>query len=480
MLVGMRGWCNNGSDYGSGGGGASVVLKDNPAGTYTFAPLNRKVDVLFVAGGGGGCLDSSFGNATYYGLDAVTSNGTNTNGGTSSHTRGGAGLTGNGAGGSGGNQAYAILSGTPSHTTLNTTHYGGWGGGGGSYDGGGSGGGYSGGNSRGNGAGGSGGTSYINPSLCSEISRGYATVEADSERNLTNPWTAYGFIELELGRDESKYILAKDSEGYKYFDGAECLDGTVRPIFTNQWKLIDNQSVPEEITYKDLHFLSIPESYIDTAIRNLQISSDTECIINAGSGKVIVKLRGHNHQEIDGISKVLVSAFKENYLGDNIADEAKLIVDLLNEKKQTVSFAESCTGGLLSEYITNISGASAVFMGSVVSYDNSVKQNVLNVPKDILKEYGAVSAECASFMANGVKDLMKTDYSVSVTGIAGPFGATDTKPVGLVYIGTACKNGTSVYKNIFNGDRQQIRMRSAKKAMFHLLNMIKGKQNGNI
>ncbi len=236
----------------------------------------------------------------------------------------------------------------------------------------------------------------------------------------------------------------------------------------------------KEITYKDLHFLSIPESYIDTAIRNLQISSDTECIINAGSGKVIVKLRGHNHQEIDGISKVLVSAFKENYLGDNIADEAKLIVDLLNEKKQTVSFAESCTGGLLSEYITNISGASAVFMGSVVSYDNSVKQNVLNVPKDILKEYGAVSAECASFMANGVKDLMKTDYSVSVTGIAGPFGATDTKPVGLVYIGTACKNGTSVYKNIFNGDRQQIRMRSAKKAMFHLLNMIKGKQNGNI
>ena len=236
----------------------------------------------------------------------------------------------------------------------------------------------------------------------------------------------------------------------------------------------------KEITYKDLHFLSIPESYIDTAIRNLQISSDTECIINAGSGKVIVKLRGHNHQEIDGISKVLVSAFKENYLGDNIADEAKLIVDLLNEKKQTVSFAESCTGGLLSEYITNISGASAVFMGSVVSYDNSVKQNVLNVPKDILKEYGAVSAECASFMANGVKDLMKTDYSVSVTGIAGPLGATDTKPVGLVYIGTACKNGTSVYKNIFNGDRQQIRMRSAKKAMFHLLNMIKGKQNGNI
>lgn len=127
----------------------------------------------------------------------------------------------------------------------------------------------------------------------------------------------------------------------------------------------------------------------------------------------------------------------------------------------------------MSEYITNISGASDVFMGSVVSYDNAVKQNVLKVPEEILKEYGAVSEECASFMAKGVKDLMKTDYSVSITGIAGPGGATDAKPVGLVYIGVASKNGVSVYKNIFNGDRQQVRMRSAKKALFYLLNIIK-------
>lgn len=127
ILVGMRGWCNNGSDYGSGGGGASVVLKDNPSGTYTFAPLNRKVDVLFVAGGGGGCYDSSFGNSNYYGTDAVLTNGTNTNGGTSSNSRGGAGLTGNGATGSGGNPAYSLLSGTPCYTSLNTTHQGGWG-----------------------------------------------------------------------------------------------------------------------------------------------------------------------------------------------------------------------------------------------------------------------------------------------------------------------------------------------------------------
>lgn len=229
----------------------------------------------------------------------------------------------------------------------------------------------------------------------------------------------------------------------------------------------------KEITYKDLHFLSIPESDIDSVIRDLKISSDTECIINAGSGKVVVKLRGYNNQEIDSISQVLSSNFKESYLGDNNADEAKLIIDLLRERNKKISFAESCTGGLLSEYITNISGASDVFIGSVVSYDNSVKQNVLKVPKDILKDYGAVSAECAEYMAKGVKDLMKTDYSVSITGIAGPGGGTDTKPVGLVYIGVASKKGISVYKNIFNGDRQQVRMRSAKKVLFYLLNAVK-------
>lgn len=285
MLVGIRGWCNNGSDYGSGGGGASVVLKDNPSGAYTFAPLNKKVDVLFVAGGGGGCFDSGFGSATYYGTDAVVTNGKNTNGGSSSSTRGGAGLTGNGASGSGGNPAYAILSGTPSHTTLNTNHYGGWGGGGGSYDGGGNGGGYSGGNSRGNGAGGSGGTSYINPILCTEISRGYATVEADSERNLTNPWTAYGFIELELGRDENKYIIAKDSEGYKYFDGEECLDGTIKSTFTNQWQLINTQTIPDESIYKD---------YGNTVINNrIGLLDDVRFLIMSKEPKESISISGY-------------------------------------------------------------------------------------------------------------------------------------------------------------------------------------------
>lgn len=247
ILVGMRGWCNTNADFGGGGGGASVVLLDNPAGAYTFSPLNRKVDVLFVAGGGGGSYDTSFGTA-YYGKDAVITDGINTNGGTSNGSRGGAGLTGNGGSGPGGNQAYSILSGTPTTTSLNTNHQGGWGGGGGSWNGGGGGGGYSGGNAS-DPVGGDGGTSYINPNLCTEISRGYATIAEDGDRNLTNPWTAYGFVELELGRDEGKFILAHDADGYKYFDGNEDIHGTNIPGVTNEWQLLQDQSTPTDATY---------------------------------------------------------------------------------------------------------------------------------------------------------------------------------------------------------------------------------------
>ncbi len=323
MLVGMRGWSNNGSDYGSGGGGASVVLKDNPVGAYTFAPLNRRVDVLFVAGGGGGCYDSTFG-SSYYGMDAVVTNGTNTNGGTSNRTRGGAGLTGNGASGSGGNYTPSILSGNPSHTTLNTNHYGGWGGGGGSYDGGGSGGGYSGGSSRGNSAGGSGGTSYINPSLCTEISRGYATVEADSERNLTNPWTAYGFIELELGRDTGKYILAQDSEGYKYFNGAECIDGTTRPSFTNQWELLPTQIAPDEDTYKN---------YGQSIIYNRNgLLDDTRFLVMSKESKEAINISGH-------VNGAIIEQIKDVSLSD--VSLIKSIVSVHNVDNLDVRFAIS-------------------------------------------------------------------------------------------------------------------------------------------
>lgn len=249
ILVGHRGFANNGSDWGGGGGGASVILRDNPSGAYTFGPLNRKVDILVVAGGGGGCLDQNFG-TQYWGQDAVFTDGANTNGGERiGAIGGGAGMTGNGAATDRCNTVPSILSGGVPYTPLGSIHYGGWGGGGSPLNGGGAGGGYSGGTPIDDNHGGTGGTSYINPTYCSETFRGYATVADDSGRNCQNPWSAYGFIELELGRDPTKFILAHDSDGYKYFNGSQDISGTSFVGTSNTWELLPTQTAPVDTTY---------------------------------------------------------------------------------------------------------------------------------------------------------------------------------------------------------------------------------------
>ena len=118
---------------------------------------------------------------------------------------------------------------------------------------------------------------------------------------------------------------------------------------------------------------------------------------------------------------------------------AKLVREL-SLRKLTISTAESCTGGLVAKSITDISGASSVFWGGVVSYDNSVKENVLGVLHSTLDACGAVSHDTACQMAKGVKELLKTDIGISTTGIAGPGGGTKEKPVGTVYVGIAYKD----------------------------------------
>lgn len=119
---------------------------------------------------------------------------------------------------------------------------------------------------------------------------------------------------------------------------------------------------------------------------------------------------------------------------------SKKIVKALTDKGLTLSCAESCTGGLVAKSITDVSGASVVFWGGVVSYDNSVKENVLGVSRKTLDSVGAVSYDTARQMAKGVRTLLKTDIGISTTGIAGPGGGTREKPVGTVYIGIAMEN----------------------------------------
>ena len=142
---------------------------------------------------------------------------------------------------------------------------------------------------------------------------------------------------------------------------------------------------------------------------------------------------------------------------------------LLKQHGKTISTAESCTGGLVASMITSVPGSSEYYLGSVVSYANSVKQEVLGVPAEIIKEFGAVSSECVGAMAEGVRKLTGTDFSVATSGIAGPGGGSAEKPVGLVWIGVSSQSGTQTYKLNFNSDRKRNIERFASSALYKIL-----------
>ena len=144
---------------------------------------------------------------------------------------------------------------------------------------------------------------------------------------------------------------------------------------------------------------------------------------------------------------------------------AQEIVNLLREKRLTLAVVESATGGLISHLITNVPGASDVYLGSITSYSNDVKIKVVGVKAETIKKYGAVSAQVARQMAAGGRKVLGADICVADTGIAGPTGATPNKPVGLFYIGLSHAGGTLSRKHLFKGTREENKMSAALTAL---------------
>ena len=153
---------------------------------------------------------------------------------------------------------------------------------------------------------------------------------------------------------------------------------------------------------------------------------------------------------------------------------SKKVVSVLKKKKLKISFAESCTGGLLSSTITQISGSSKIFALGLVTYSNQSKISILKVPKSIIRKNGAVSYEACLSMVKNLSRISKTNISVSITGIAGPNGATKKKPVGLVFIGIKKGNKTLVRKYLFkNKKRTSIQRAAVSKSLNLILSFIK-------
>jgi len=149
----------------------------------------------------------------------------------------------------------------------------------------------------------------------------------------------------------------------------------------------------------------------------------------------------------------------------NINELALELAVSLKDKGLTVGSAESLTGGLVAAALTSVAGSSAYFQGGVVAYSNQLKVELLGVPFEIIQEFGAVSEECARAMAEGLRRKLKVRAAVATTGIAGPDGGTETKPVGLVWVAASAGHRTLAVKNVFPGDREAVTRASVAEAL---------------
>ena len=203
--------------------------------------------------------------------------------------------------------------------------------------------------------------------------------------------------------------------------------------------------------------------------------------ILAGAGDIQIHLRARcgSVAEADALLAEVAGPI-ELLLGDRIYSRngetmEAVVGGLLRQNHSTISVAESCTGGLLGERLTSHAGSSDYFVGGFITYSNEMKMELLGVPSEILAEHGAVSKECAEAMALGARRRTNSTYSLSVTGIAGPDGGTDSKPVGTTYIGLADPAGTEILKRQFIGDRARIRSFASQIALDFLRRRITGR-----
>ena len=220
---------------------------------------------------------------------------------------------------------------------------------------------------------------------------------------------------------------------------------------------------------KTIRTIGIPESFLYTDTQNVTETAQTKIAFLPKPGMVDIRVYGTSEQEVkEIINRLLENIPPKNIYGfDDDTIEETFHKKMVTSRK-TVSAAESCTGGLIQSLITNNAGSSEYFLGGVVSYSNEAKMNLLGVKESTLEKFGAVSEETVREMALGVQKLMGSDYAIAVSGIAGPDGGTDDKPVGLVYIGTFGKSGLVITKNNFSGTRIEVKKKTALTALHQL------------
>ena len=200
--------------------------------------------------------------------------------------------------------------------------------------------------------------------------------------------------------------------------------------------------------------------------------TEVETTILAGTpGEVQLHLRAHGEtpemaqKKVDSLAAALEDEFDEAIFSTHGESLEQIVGYFLGMRDVTLAVAESCTGGMLAERITSVPGSSRYFLGGVVSYDNSLKTLLVDVPPLLIAEHGAVSEQVAAAMAEGIRKRCKSTFGLSITGVAGPGGGTEQKPVGLVYVGLSDESKTEVVDRKFPGDRDRIRHWATQQAL---------------
>ena len=295
------------------------------------------------------------------------------------------------------------------------------------------------------------------------------TCEVIPNRLGTAPVMVFRFPEERFGHKATLYSLPGVP-----FEALGALDD-IKEDIRNHFDISD-------IYHKTVMTFGIPESSLSKMLDEWEDALPEDMHLaylpNPLTGvRLRLSIYGGDRAEEEARIEAQLSQLKE-ILGDALySDEddsmERCIGKMLASAGKTVSAAESCTGGLISSLFTSIPGSSEYYLGSVTSYANSVKSGVLGVPEEIIRENGAVSEECVKAMAEGVRRITGSDFSVATSGIAGPGGGSEEKPVGLVWIAVSSQMGTEACRMVFKGDRKRNIDRFAANALNLLRKKIK-------
>lgn len=240
-------------------------------------------------------------------------------------------------------------------------------------------------------------------------------------------------------------------------------------------KYLSNLS-PQVIVSRELKFAGISEALLAEKLGDLLEQSNPTIAPYVSKGEPYIRVcaKSNNNEQanelIDVVQDKIIQLVGEYNYGVGEEQLEHAIGKILAKNNQSIAVAESCTGGLISSRLTDVSGSSAYIKLNVVTYSNDSKEKMIKVSGDTLKKYGAVSEQVAKEMAIGVRELAGSDYGISITGIAGPTGATESKPVGLAYVGIASSNEIYTYKIQINSelDRREIKLRFSQRALYYL------------